>query len=249
MARPQKPQLTEAEKAERRKRNQAILKAKIEQSLDFTKPENRSWAWRNSMLTDHGFIRLVYFHPMRVSGKLYRASQPAPHHLAKAAKQGIKTIVNLRGARLCGSYALEVDACKRLGLALVDFPVNSRDTPRRETLRSAKEMFDTIEYPALMHCKAGADRVGFMSVLYLHLHEGKPLDEALKQLSWRYGHIAHGKTGMLDHMFDTYKRYAAEVPIDFMGWVENVYDPKQVKESFLSKWWANVLVDKILRRE
>ena len=169
--------------------------------------------------------------------------------MAAAARRGIKTVINLRGARLCGSYALEVHACRRLGLALVGFPVSSRDTPKRETIKAAKDMFDRIEYPALMHCKAGADRVGFMSVLYLHLHEGRPLDEALKQLSWRYGHFAQGKTGMLDHMFDSYRRYASEMPIEFMEWVENVYDPEQVKDSFLSKWWANVLVDKILRRE
>ena len=30
----------------------------------------------------------------------------------------------------------------------------------------------------LMHCKSGADRAGLMSVLYRHLHEGVPIEEA-----------------------------------------------------------------------
>ena len=35
----------------------------------------------------------------------------------------------------------------------------------------------------------------------------------------------------------------------FLSWVNNVYDPAAVKADFMSSWWANVLVDKILRRE
>ena len=30
-------------------------------------------------------------------------------------------------------------------------------------------MFETIEYPAVMHCKSGADRAGIMAALYLIL--------------------------------------------------------------------------------
>jgi protein tyrosine/serine phosphatase len=112
---------------------------------------------------------------------------------------GIKTIINLRGGFDASFYALEKDACERLGLTLVDFTVTSREVPSRARVLGAKEMFETIEYPALMHCKSGADRAGIMSVLYSHFRLGQPIREAMKQLSLRYLHVKAGKTGVLDY--------------------------------------------------
>ena len=48
----------------------------------------------------------------------------------------------------------------------------------------AKRLFDEIEYPAMMHCKSGADRAGVMSVLYMHFRQKKPISEALRQLDF-----------------------------------------------------------------
>ena len=100
-----------------------------------------------------------------------------------------------------------------------------------------------------MHCKAGADRVGLMSVLYLFLHEGQPLEQATRQLGWWYGHFKHSRTGIIDHFFETYRNYNAQRPIDFMTWVEEVYDPDAVKASFSTEWLSRTLVDTLLRRE
>ena len=41
-------------------------------------------------------------------------------------------------------------------------------------LTRARELFRTIEYPVLIHCKSGADRAGMMAVLYRHFHLGEP---------------------------------------------------------------------------
>ena len=46
------------------------------------------------------------------------------------AREGIRTVVNLRGERLCGSFWLEEQACARHGIALVNFSVRSRRRPR-----------------------------------------------------------------------------------------------------------------------
>jgi protein tyrosine/serine phosphatase len=169
--------------------------------------------------------------------------------MGRLQRCGIRTVVNLRGRNDSGWYVLEVESCRRAGLELVDFPVKSRDTPARETIHAAKRLFDTIRYPALLHCKSGADRAGFMSALYLLLREDRPLEEALEQLHWRYGHIRQAKVGMIDYFFEQYRTDCERAPMPFLSWVDRVYDPGQVKATFLSQWWANLLVDKILRRE
>ena len=202
-----------------------------------------------AVFIDHACFRLIYDNRYRISPRMFRASQVSPSHVRKAAELGVKTIINLRGQRDCASYILEDEACRRYGITLVDFPVNSRDTPKRETLHAARRMFETIEYPALMHCKSGADRAGFMAALYMFVHEKVPLDEAVKQLHWKYGHFKQAKTGILDYFFDLYRAYNERHPIDFWRWVDTVYDPAEAKASFRSREWANTVVDRLLARE
>ena len=204
----------------------------------------------NSLFKDHAFIRMIYRNAFQISPRMHRSSQPTPAHIRLAAERGIRTIVNLRGRRdNCGSYVLEAEACRRHGLTLVDFPVNSRDVPKKEMLHAARAMFAEIEYPALMHCKAGSDRVGFMAALYLHVHEGEPLERAMRQLCWRYGHVRQAKTGILDYFFEAYRDHAAKEPVGFYTWVDSVYDPPALKSRFMAQWWANVFYERILRRE
>jgi protein tyrosine/serine phosphatase len=201
------------------------------------------------LLVDHGIFRMVYTNAHRVSDKAWRSAQPAPHHIRRFARAGIRTIVNLRGERECGSYWLEREACARHGVKLVNFQIRSRAAPTREELMGAKRLFDEIEYPMLMHCKSGADRAGIMSVLYRHLHEGVPLAEAKGQLSLKYGHFRQADTGILDYFFETYLKDTAARPMGFFEWVDTMYDPVALKRTFRSKGWANRLVDSVLRRE
>ena len=126
------------------------------------------------LLVDHGVFRLLYLNKHRVGARAWRAAQPAPHHIRAMARQGVRTIINLRGARACGSYWTERDTCREHGIALVDFQVRSRDAPSPERIHAARDLFERVEYPMLMHCKSGADRAGLMSVLYLHLVEKVP---------------------------------------------------------------------------
>lgn len=205
--------------------------------------------YMDMVLVDHGIFRLLYLNKHRVSGDAWRAAQPAPHHLRKLAREGVKTIVNLRGERICGSYALERKWCERLGLKLVNCKVRSRAAPSLEELRGVRDLFAGLEYPILMHCKSGADRAGLMSVLYLHFHEGEPIEDAMRELSLRFGHIRQADTGVLDYFFERYLADNDKQPMAFFEWVETVYDPDEVKASFRSKGWANRLVNSILRRE
>jgi protein tyrosine/serine phosphatase len=78
--------------------------------------------------------------------------------MARYAEMGIKTILNLRGSlghRLLRAGARGVRAH---GITMIDARMHSREPPSVEQIRKAKALFETIEYPALMHCKSGADR-------------------------------------------------------------------------------------------
>lgn len=201
------------------------------------------------LFIDHGVFRLLYLNRHRLGPQAWRSAQPAPHDIHALARLGVRTIVNLRGERACGSYWLEQQACRRAGVELVNFQIRSRAAPSRKELLEARALLERIAYPMLMHCKSGADRAGLMSVLYRHVREGAPIAEAKKELALKFGHIRQADTGVLDYFFERYLEDNAKRPMPFFEWVETVYDADEVKRSFHAQGWANGLVNSVLRRE
>ncbi len=223
---------------------------------EFETPAGRQRALRDFAFGDHAALRALYDNSHEFAPGVWRSFQPSPAHLEKWAKRGIRTIVNLRGEKPSAALFLEEEACARLGLTLVSFRVFSREAPSAETLKALRRLFDTIDYPAVFHCKSGSDRVGLVAALYLFMKGGRPLDQALDQLSLRYGHIRAGKTGVIDAAFDAYLAHAREAQISltdveaFLRWAESpAYDPARLKAEHAGKWWGNLLTERILRRE
>ena len=217
---------------------------------DLTTPKGRRRAYLDYLLKDHAFLRLRFSNAHAVSEELYRANQPWPFQLEAWRARGIRTVVNLRGGFDASFYALEKDACARLGLNLVDFTITSREVPSRARVHGAKALFESLEYPALMHCKSGADRAGIMSVLYLHFRKGVPIREALAQLSLKYLHVKAGKTGVLDYTFERYLAEGEAAGQTFLEWVDSAaYDPDAIKADFRSNMWGRALTEILLRRE
>ncbi len=206
-------------------------------------------AWAHMLLADHGIFRLAYLNKHRVGSGLLRSAQPAPHQIRRLAREGVRTIVNLRGGREHGSWSLEREACEREGIRLVDFVVRSREAPSRETVLAVRDFLAGLEYPALVHCKSGADRAGLFAALYLVIHEGRPVTEAMGQLSLRYGHFRFAKTGVLDAFFERYRIEGESVGMPFLQWVEEVYDPQALLRDFRPSFWSDLVVDRIMRRE
>jgi protein tyrosine/serine phosphatase len=118
-----------------------------------------------------------------------------------------------------------------------------------DRLKRAREAFETMAYPALMHCKSGADRAGFMAVFYLHLIEGRPLDEAFHQLDPKYLHMKQGKTGILDAFWVLWGEAMAAGATDFWTWLETDYDEAALKRNFRPSLFGDIVVDGLLRRE
>ncbi|MEN3929566.1 tyrosine-protein phosphatase [Microvirga sp. W0021] len=206
-------------------------------------------AWSNMLFVDHGIFRIAYLNKYKVTPNLWRSAQPAPYQIAALARDGLKTIVNLRGGREHGAWQLQKDYCAKHGIKLVEFIVRSRGAPDKQVILSAKKFFDELEYPALIHCKSGADRAGFVAALFLIVHEGRPVSEAISQLSLKYGHFRFAKTGILDAFFEMYLKQGEANGIPFLEWVEKVYDPKELERNFRPSFWSDLLVDGIMHRE
>jgi protein tyrosine/serine phosphatase len=180
---------------------------------------------------------------------LWRSAQPSPGQIAWFARQGGRTIVNLRAGREYGSWPLQREACERHGLKLVEFVVRSREAPSRETLLGAQAFFDGLDYPILVHCKSGADRAGLFAALFLLVTKNARVAEARRQLSLRFGHFRFAKTGILDAFLDAYEQEGEAKGISFLDWVETVYEPETLAERFKPRFWSTLVADRVIRRE
>lgn len=216
---------------------------------DLAQGASRSQAWIDSLFVDHAIFRLVWSNEAAViPGRLYRSNHPTPGRLARAQQRyGLRTLINLRGHRQCGSDALSRDAARRLGLVHIDMAFESRGAPHRDRILRFHDIYQRLQAPALMHCKSGADRAGLASGLAL-LFEGRSAAEAAAQLSWRYGHFSRSRTGVLDAFFHLYAR-DAEGRIPFLTWVERDYDEVALKRDFQADGLSSFIVDSVLRRE
>lgn len=218
--------------------------------FDLTTPGGRLRTTVDHLWHDHAYLRLAFSNAHWISDELVRTNQPWPFQLKAWKARGIRSVINLRGGFQTSFRAMEVDACNRLGLELVDFVVASRDVPTKQQVLGARTLFETVRYPALMHCKSGADRAGVMGVFYKHFREGRPIREAMEQLHPRYLHVKAGLTGVLDYVFERYLAEAEPAGLSFVEWVESpAYDPVAIKADFKAGWWGTNLTEKLLRRE
>ena len=219
-------------------------------AFELTTRAGRRRATLDYLWRDHAYLRLGFRNAHWISDELVRTNQPWPFQLKAWRAAGIRTVVNLRGGMHTSFRALEVEACRREGLELVDFVIASRDVPTAERVIAARELFQTLRYPALMHCKSGADRAGIMAVFYMHFRQGKPIREALEQLSPKYLHVKAGLTGVLDYIFERYLAEGEPAGLSFVDWVLTPgYDPATIKADFKASWWGTQVTERWLRRE
>ena len=222
-----------------RARTDARAPASVKRALDYF----------DLFFMDHHVFRSIYLNLHEIAPGVWRSAQPSPRQIALFARRGIKTIVNLRGERDCGSYRLQVEACRRHGIKLVNFQLRSRQAPPVEVFHEARKLFNELEYPILFHCKSGADRAGLMSTFFMYMKGDKSIAEAVKQLSLKFGHFKQSETGVLDYLFERYMADNDAEPMTFFEWLETRYDPAEIKRNFRSQGWANVIVNRALQRE
>lgn len=130
------------------------------------------------------------FHTV-VAGEVYRSAQPSSRAIDAYAKAyGIRTILNLRGESNARWYRDEAAAAGRDGIRLINFPMSSSSVISLKETQALMAILRDAPKPLLIHCKAGADRTGLVSTLYLQQIAGVDEETAEWQLSAIYGHVA-----------------------------------------------------------
>ncbi len=216
---------------------------------DVNTAQGRALAWVDSLLVDHAMFRLFYGNIAEViPGKLYRCNHPTPGRLRRLTRRfGLTAVINLRGATQTGSYHLSRDAALKLGLAHHDLSLESRGAPQRERILRLLDIYRTMPGPGLVHCKSGADRAGLAAGLCV-LFEGGTAAAALRQLSFRFGHIKQARTGILDAFFLRYQR-DGEGRKPFLEWLDQDYDEAALRRDFHANGLASFINDWILAHE
>jgi protein tyrosine/serine phosphatase len=216
---------------------------------DVNTARGRALARVDSLFIDHAIFRVAFSNQATViPGKLYRSNHPTPGRLRRLSRSlGLTTVINLRGATMTGSYYLARDAARKLGVAYLDLSLESRGAPQRDRILRLHEMYRAMPGPGLLHCKSGADRAGLAAGLCL-LFEGRSAAEALRQLSWRFGHIKQARTGILDAFFLLYQR-EGEGRKSFFDWLDQDYDEAALRRNFHANGLASFINDWILVHE
>jgi protein tyrosine/serine phosphatase len=216
---------------------------------DLVTAKGRTVAWIDSLFIDHAVFRLVWsnLHEV-VPGRIYRCNHPTPMRLRRMTRRlGLRTLLNLRGQTRSGSDALSREAAGALGLTFHDIALESRGAPQRDRIIRLHGIYTAMQTPAIMHCKSGADRAGLAAGLMV-LFAGGTAAEALRQLSWRFGHIRQARTGILDAFFLRYQR-EGEGRKSFLDWVQQDYDEAALRKDFRANGLASFINDWVLAHE
>jgi protein tyrosine/serine phosphatase len=209
----------------------------------------RALAWVDSLFVDHAIFRLVFSNFATViPGRLYRCNHPTPMRLRQLTRRyGLTTVINLRGVTQTGSYHLARDAALKLGLQYHDLSFESRGAPHRDRILRLHDIYRSMPGPGLIHCKSGADRAGLAAGLCI-LFEGGSASDALRQLSFRFGHMKQARTGILDAFFLRYER-EGEGRKSFFEWLDQDYDRVALGRDFHANGLASFINDWVLAHE
>ena len=166
-------------------------------------------------------------------GRLYRSGQLTPTGLGRTIREKqIRTVINLRGCNPDQPwYRGEVAATLAAGAKQVDVPIASDQWLSREQAREMIRVFDSVEYPALVHCEWGAERTGLASAFATLLRPGSTVEEARRQFSAYYLFLDRKDGRVMYGHLRQYERWLAErgvahSPETFRGWVDRAYRPE-----------------------
>lgn len=143
-----------------------------------------------------------------IPGELYRSAQMSVSRLREhIARDGLRTVINLRPETNELWHAQEQQACQTAGADYIDFPLAGDQAPSSQQAADLVTILREARRPMLIHCEHGADRTGYVVALYLSEVAGLPERQADAALSIRYGHLAFTRVGCFDDAFAQFCRH------------------------------------------
>lgn len=181
--------------------------------LDMPRLPSRKWmiVFGAILIAIAGYAASLYFthnYHAVVAGEVYRAAQiPSDELVTYKTRDGIRTILNLRGASPQKPwYTAEVSAAKGLGISHIDFKMSSDEQLDDKKIAELVKIMKDAPKPLLIHCESGANRTGLAAALYLASIKKESIAVASQQLSIRYGHfgIPLSPTYAMDETFERF---------------------------------------------
>jgi protein tyrosine phosphatase (PTP) superfamily phosphohydrolase (DUF442 family) len=112
----------------------------------------------------------------RLNDDIWRSGQPTEEGYAQLAKEGLKTVVNLRK-----EFPEDKDLVPA-GVKYVYIPIADQHAPTAEQAKQFLEVAsDPDNWPLLVHCHGGEGRAGVMSALVRRSLDGWDSGKALKE--------------------------------------------------------------------
>lgn len=109
---------------------------------------------------------------------LHTGGQPTEAQLAQFKQEGVRTVIDLRGADEDRGYD-EAAAMRQLGLRYERLPISGAEDLTAENAEKLKKLLDEGGDDVLLHCASG-NRVGALLALMAKQQEGATNEEALK---------------------------------------------------------------------
>ncbi|QEH36254.1 hypothetical protein OJF2_48140 [Aquisphaera giovannonii] len=162
-------------------------------------------------------------------GVVIRAAQPTAGLPAMIAEHRLASILNLRGGSPRDPwYDAEVRTSSDRGVAFYDIPLSATKRPGRHELLALIDVLEDCRYPLLIHCKAGADRTGLASALYLMVRLGEGPRRASRAFTIYHSHIPLFGPQHLHEPLDEYAAWLDARGLDhtpgrFRAWVRDEY--------------------------
>ena len=131
------------------------------------------------------------FHEVE-KGVVYRSALLGAEKLEQAvARLGVKSVLNLCGEQPGVEwYEGEVEVSRRRGIKFVSMGLSANTALDAAQLAKLTDVLRDAPKPLLIHCRAGSDRTGLASAIYVATHGGSYHD-AQNQLSLYYGHFPY----------------------------------------------------------
>jgi len=165
----------------------------------------------------------------------YRSASLSLESLEQRVKEnGIKTVVNLRGAGRQPWYAAQRNLLSKLNVSQEDISLDTKDLPRPEHLAALIRVLNTSPRPLLLHCNHGVDRTGIAAVLYKSIVGQVPVADAIASEQSIYsGHIATSNNDAGDRFFELYEAETPSMPLE--TWILEKYPQRYAELALAAK--------------